>query len=80
MERITLQEAEHNLAKYIMAVEHGETLIILKHDKPVAQLMPYPTRQLSSEQIAARKRTLERMKRGFSLGGVCPNRDSLHER
>jgi len=81
MERITLQEAEHNLGKYIMAVEKGETVIILKQNKPVACLTPYAvTRQLSSQQIAARERTLARMKQGFSLGGICPIRDRLHER
>ena len=77
---ITLQEAELNIGKYITAAEHGESVIIIKQNKPVAQLMPYPSkRKLSSEQISARKRTLERMKKGFSLGGICPNRDSLYE-
>jgi|GEM_PF-6719664 len=81
MEKITLQEAEHNISKYLMAAEQGETVIILKQDRPIAQLMPYGAiRHLSAEQIVARERTPERMKKGFSLGGVCPNRDSLHER
>ncbi|MGE0083788.1 MAG: hypothetical protein AB7S75_05145 [Desulfococcaceae bacterium] len=56
-------------------------LNILKQNKGTGQLTPYPfTRQLSSEQVAARERTLARMKKGFSLGGQCPDRESLHER
>ena len=73
-------EAESNISKYIESVEKGETVIILKQNKPIARMIPYTARELSLDQIAARKRTLERMKKGFSLGGVCPDRNSLHER
>jgi hypothetical protein len=30
--------------------------------------------------VQARKRTLDRMRKGYSLGGQAPRRDALHER
>jgi hypothetical protein len=37
-------------------------------------------RTLSAEQQEARKRSLERMRRGYALGGQPVSRSELHER
>lgn len=80
-QRISLREANQHLSHYIKAVEQGEEIIITRRGTPIARLVPVAKkRQLSPEQVAALKRTLTRMKRGYSLGGTIPSRDELHER
>ena len=81
-EEISLREANQHFAKYVRAVEQGGAFIITRRGEPVAQLVPVDTagRQLTPAQQAARRRSLERMRRGWDLGGERIDRDALHER
>ncbi len=37
---ISIDEIEHNLFKFLKRVEAGETLVIMKADKPLAEVKP----------------------------------------
>ncbi len=77
----SLREINQQLARYIKSVEQGDEVIITRRGKPIARLVPIAAeRRLSPEQSAALARSLERMRRGYCLGGQMPARDELHER
>ena len=40
MIRVSIEEIEHDLAAYLQRVEEGETLIITRFDKAVAEIKP----------------------------------------
>ena len=58
MTTVTAYEAKTHLPRLIRAAERGETVIITRHGKPVAQLGP--VQDLRREEIAE---VIERMKR-----------------
>jgi antitoxin (DNA-binding transcriptional repressor) of toxin-antitoxin stability system len=45
MLNVTIDELQRNPLKYLQQVEAGETLIIVRSDKPIAELRPVPNRQ-----------------------------------
>ena len=79
---IALREANQGFAKYVRAVEAGESFVITRRGKPVARLVPIESgkRVLTPEQQAARQRALERMRQGIDMGGARFNRDELYDR
>jgi len=79
---ISLREANQGFANYVRAVEQGEAFVITRRGKPVARLVPIEPgrRVLTPEQQAARQRALERMQRGWHLGGLKIDRDQLYDR
>ncbi|MCP4417937.1 MAG: type II toxin-antitoxin system Phd/YefM family antitoxin [Chloroflexi bacterium] len=40
---ISFDKVKHNLLKYLLRVEQGETLLILRDDKPIAEIKPVST-------------------------------------
>jgi prevent-host-death family protein len=62
MTTVTAYEAKTHLPRLIRAAERGETVIITRHGKPVAQLGPVQDRK--REEIAE---VIERMKRARAL-------------
>jgi prevent-host-death family protein len=78
---VALREANQQFARYVRAVEAGQSFVITRRGKPVARLVPVEPgkRVLTPEQQAARARALERMQRGWDLGDYKFNRDELHE-
>jgi prevent-host-death family protein len=58
MSTVGAYEAKTHLPRLLRAVERGETVIITRHGRPVAQLGPVQDRR--REEIAA---VIERMKR-----------------
>jgi prevent-host-death family protein len=40
MRRATVSEAKDRLSEYLQLVERGETVLILRRDKPIARLVP----------------------------------------
>ena len=78
---ITIREANQYLSRYIDAVQRGEEITITRRGLPVARLTAVAgITKLNDRQKAARKRSLARMRRGYSLGGKIPVREALHER
>ena len=58
MTKVSAYEAKTHLPRLLRAVEQGETVIITRHGRPVAQLGP--VRQHDREEVLA---VIERMKR-----------------
>ena len=54
MEMIGAYEAKTHLPQLLDRVAHGEHLIITRHGKPVAQLIPVTTERQRVRQAAAR--------------------------
>ncbi len=78
---ISIREANQHLSRCVDAVQDGGEIIITRRGTPVARLIGIQgSRELSEAQAQVRRRTLDRMRKGFSLGGQAPRRDVLHER
>ena len=81
MRQVQLHEEEQQFAALVAEAEAGESLTILRHGKPVAQIIPFPTNErLNPDREAARKEWLAIMQKGIPMGGVPPTRDEMHER
>ena len=52
MLRIDLEGIKHDLSHYIDLVEQGEVLVILRHDREVAEIKPLASKALSSRPYA----------------------------
>ena len=80
-QHISLREANQHLSRYIKAVQQRHEIIFTRRGQPVARLVGVTSKRLLSiDQQEARKRSLERMRRGYSLGGQPIRRDELYER
>jgi len=80
-QHISIREANQHLSRYIEAVHQGHEIIITRRGQPVARLVGVTNKTLLSvEQQEARKRSLERMCRGYPLAGQPVRRDELYER
>ncbi len=80
-ELISIREANQHLSRYVDAVQDGGEILITRRGAPVARLIGIEkSRGLTEAQEQARTRTLNRMRKGLSLGGQAPRRDVLHER
>lgn len=80
-DRISLRQANQHFSRYVAAVEQGDEFVITRRGRPVAKLSPVDhERGLTGEQRAALGRTLERMRRGYPLGGGGFRREDLYER
>ena len=75
MKVVTARDANHNFSRWLTAAEAGETVLITKNGKPVAELRP---RRLAKrddpEWIAAYREMLRMMEAtpitGFRVGGI----------
>lgn len=81
MMQISAREANQHFSQYLHVVEKGEEILITRHGKTVAKLIPAPAkRQLTKEQKAAWKRLRAHAKKGYDLGGLKINREELYDR
>jgi len=77
----SLRDINQRLSHFIKATENGDEVIIMRRGRPVAKLASLnKVPELTSEQKAARSRSLMRMKAGCRLGGGHPDRDQAHAR
>ncbi len=78
---INLREANQNLSKYIKSLKNNDEIVITKHGKAVAKLVPFTEEKiLNSAQQDALQRLLSRIEEGYHLGGEGVSRDQLYER
>ena len=80
MRTVGSYEAKTHLPKLLEQVEHGETITITRHGKPVARLVPaVPT--ISRPDAAAAVAALAEFqkKEGPNLGGKLTIRDLINE-
>lgn len=80
MKRVSLREANQNLAKYVAAVETGKRILLTRRGKAVAQLVPVVDAAAEIRKQAAYKRMRARLHRGLNLGGITFARDELYDR
>ena len=79
--RVNLRDANQHFARYVKAVEGRDVVVIMRRGRPVARLIPEAAvRELSPEQIRARERSLERRGKGYPLGIVRFDRESIYDR
>lgn len=82
-ETISARDANQNFAKVLKAVEAGSEYVVTRHGQPVARIVPVAGesgRRLTPVQEEALARSMDRLRRGWSLGGARLDRDALHER
>jgi prevent-host-death family protein len=48
MIRINIQEAKANLSHYLRRVEHGDIVVLCRHNHPIAEIRPIPNTQPTS--------------------------------
>ena len=56
MKTVTISEAKDRLSEYLQMVERGETVLILRRDKPVAQLVPVSGAHSTERRLAELER------------------------
>jgi prevent-host-death family protein len=79
--RVSLREANQHLSRYVKAVEDGDIVVITRRGKPVARLISEPAvRELNRDQVEARERTRNRLKKGYPLAIERFDRESIYER
>ena len=80
-DRISLRQANQHFSRYVAAVEKGDEFVITRRGRPVAKLTAIDQeRALTGAQRSALARTVERMRRGYHLGGGGFRREDLYER
>lgn len=80
MKRVSAREANQRFSKLLTEVANGQEVVITRHGKPVARLVPVPDTAAARKREAAIKRMVEMMERGFPLGGRRFTRDEIYER
>jgi prevent-host-death family protein len=68
MPQIGAFEAKTHLSELLDRVEAGEELVIARHGRPVARLVPVAEAQ--RERVADAIRRLRVLRRGATLGGI----------
>ena len=76
MSRIGVFEAKAHLPRLLRRVEAGERFVITRHDRPVAELIPFQTRDAT--RIRAAIEDLKAFQKTHSLGGLSI-RDMIEE-
>jgi prevent-host-death family protein len=63
MRTVSIRDANQNFSRLIKEVEAGETVVITRQGKPVAELKPRPVNRLDDPKVRA---AYERLKRHFA--------------
>lgn len=69
MSHIGSFEAKNRLPQLLQRVEAGESFVITRHKRPVAELVPFRSRDAGKVRDAIE--ALERFQRTHSLGGLA---------
>ncbi len=78
---INIREINQHLSKYIHSLESGNEIVITKHGRAIAKLVPVDEKRvLDTKQQEALKRLRDKIEDGYHLGGKGFNRESLYER
>jgi prevent-host-death family protein len=80
MHTVGFDDAKVQLPQLLQRVEHGETITIIRHGKPVARLVPaVPSTSLPSVGAAIAAMAEFQEKEGPTLGGKITIRDLINE-
>ena len=77
---VSAREANQRFSELLGRAADGETVVITRRGKPVAQLAPYAAAAWDEDRLRAWDRLIEELERGFPLGGQRFERDSLYDR
>ncbi len=75
MRHVSIREANRSLSRLLEEVERGETVVITREGKPVAQLAPSPANRRDDPEVrAARERWCAHLDRwkgdGYRVGRI----------
>ena len=68
MSKIDVSEARTHLSRLLRRVQAGERFIITRHERPIAELIPY--RGVETDQVRAAIENLREFRKSQSLGGL----------
>lgn len=68
MSEIGVFEAKTHLPRLLKRVQAGERFVITRHERPVAELIPY--RGVETDQVRTAIENLKEFRRSRSLGGL----------
>ena len=77
---ISAREVRQRFSELLGRTADGETVVITRRGKPVAQLVPYDATALDEGRARAWDRLIAELERGLPLGGHRFARDSLYDR
>jgi prevent-host-death family protein len=80
MKSVSAREANQGFSKLLAEVAKGKEVVITRHGKPVARLVPIQDAAAAKKREAAIKRMMKRLEKGVPLGGLRATRDEMHER
>ena len=63
MRMVSIRDANQNFSRLVKEVESGETVVITRQGKPVAELKPRPASRLDDPKVRA---AYERLQRHFA--------------
>jgi prevent-host-death family protein len=80
---VSAREANQQFSRILRDVEAGAEILVTRRGQPVARIVPAapPSRErrLTPEQEAAHARSMERLRKGWNLGGGKFDRDELYD-
>ncbi len=84
MKMLSVEEAKDQLGALIEAAKRGEEIVLTENGTPVARLSAtWTVSEAMSEQESrkvAGQKLLQKLRKGYDLGGRDWTRDDLHER
>lgn len=78
MTTVSAYEAKTHLPRLIRAVEQGETVIITRHGKPVAQLGPVEDQRADVAQVIERMKRARAKRPKVSIEEILASRHEGH--
>lgn len=78
---VSAREANQHFSHILRDVEAGAEILVTRRGQPVARIVPAPSsgeRRVTPEQ-AAHARSMERLRKGWALGGGRFSRDELYD-
>jgi prevent-host-death family protein len=76
---ISAREANQHFSDLLGRAAEGETIVITRRGKPVAQLGPYEAAAWDEDRLRAWDRLLASLEVGLPLGGEKFDRESLYD-
>jgi prevent-host-death family protein len=82
MKTVSARQANHEFSALLARAEHGEEILITKHNKPIAVLSPYRAPTITAERKKAIQHAINAMNKGLRWGDALPRftRDEMHDR
>lgn len=77
---VSAAEANRQFSEILGQAAEGETVVITRRGKPVAQLLPFGRASVDEGRGRALERLLSTLEEGLPLGGETFDRDALYDR